>query len=80
MIELVTERALSSIESLSIQGNGVNITDTLASIGIDSLKMVELIIALEDEFQIEFNNSTLDPSKLIKVEDVLELIYHTLKV
>ena len=47
--------------------------DTLASIGIDSLKIVELIVALEDELEIVFNDSELDPSCLTTVDSIIAL-------
>lgn len=42
-------------------------------LGIDSLKLVELIIALEDEFSIEFGENDLDPAALQTVGDVYRL-------
>jgi len=48
--------------------------DTLSSIGIDSLKSVELIIAFENEFNITFDISDLDPSKLQTVGSIVELV------
>ncbi len=42
-------------------------------LGIDSLKLVELIIALEDEFSIEFSENDLDPAALQTVGDVYRL-------
>lgn len=42
-------------------------------LGFDSLRMVELIIALEEEFGIEFCEDDLDPSQLQTVEDLYEL-------
>ena len=50
--------------------------DMLASMGIDSLKMVELIIALEDKLNIRFNDSDLDPAQLKKVQDIVLLEYN----
>lgn len=51
----------------------VSIEDELASIGIDSLKKVELIVAVEDTFGIIFDDSDLDPVQLVKVSDIVEL-------
>ena len=48
--------------------------DTMTSIGVDSLKMVELIIALEDAFCIKFDDSDLDPSQLSIVKKIVELV------
>jgi len=57
------------VDSIEIQGE-----DSLASIGIDSLKMVELIVALEDELTITFEDSDLDPALLPTVNAVIELV------
>lgn len=43
-------------------------------LGIDSLALVELIIALEEEFQIEFSDSDLDPEKIQTVGDIRDLL------
>lgn len=43
-------------------------------LGLDSLKMVELIVAIEDEFHLEINESDLDPTALQTVEDVYNLL------
>lgn len=42
-------------------------------LGLDSLKMVELIVALEDEFNIEFDESDLDPKALETVGSIYAL-------
>jgi len=47
--------------------------DSLTSIGIDSLKMVELIVALEDGLGIKFDDSELDPGLLTTVESIIKL-------
>ena len=48
--------------------------NVLADIGIDSLKMVGLIIALEDRLNIIFDDSDLDLSNLITVKNVVDLV------
>lgn len=42
-------------------------------IGLDSLSLVAVIVGLEEKFGIEFNESDLDPSKIIRVQDLIEL-------
>lgn len=51
----------------------INLEDKFTDIGIDSLKIVELIIRLEDELNIKFNDSELNPSKLVAIRNILEL-------
>lgn len=45
-----------------------------ADLGLDSLKMVELIVAIEDAFEIEIDESDLDPTKLQTVGDIYTLL------
>ena len=60
-------------EITSLPTSEIALEDNLSNIGIGSLKIVELIIRLEQELDIKFDDGELDPSKLIKVKNVLEL-------
>lgn len=62
---------ISALSYISI--GEIKYDDEFSTIGIDSLKMVELMIALEDKFEITFDDSELDPSSLKKVSDVIKL-------
>lgn len=42
-------------------------------LGLDSLQMVILLIALEDIFEIELEEADIDPALLVTVEDVISL-------
>ena len=42
-------------------------------LGLDSLQMVNLLIALEEIFQIELEETDIDPTSLRTVEDVISL-------
>lgn len=53
-----------------------NITPAAAlrdDLGLDSLQMVNLLITLEEVFQIELKETDIDPSSLRTVEDVISL-------
>ena len=67
IIKIIYEQSIVSQDEVVIE-------DSLASIGIDSLKMVELIVALEDGLGITFDDSDLDPSQLQTVRSVVELV------
>ena len=70
-----TDAVLKIIADQStVSSSGIKVEDTLASIGINSLKMVELIVTLEDELIIVFDDSELDASKLITVDDVVKMV------
>jgi len=58
----------------------LSLDDKVINLGIDSLKIVELIIALEDGFHIQFSDSDLDPTKLTTLADVAALVTASLPV
>lgn len=64
-------RVISSVSPFSDED--VSLEDELASIGIDSLKKVELIVAIEDAFSIVFEDADLDPVQLVSVSDFVKL-------
>jgi acyl carrier protein len=66
-LDIISQQSIVSKDEISID-------DSLASIGIDSLKMVELIVALEDELEITFDDSDLDPSQLQTVRTIIDLV------
>lgn len=43
-------------------------------LGLDSLNMVELMVAIEDKFNIEIEESDLDPAALQTVSQIYDLI------
>lgn len=57
----------------------IKLSDTLKNeIALDSLGMVTLLVEIEDIFQIELDESDMNPFELITVSDVVELVkrYH----
>lgn len=43
-------------------------------LALDSISMVTLMIELEDEFRIQFDESDLNPFDLVSVSDVVDLV------
>ena len=43
-------------------------------LGFDSLRVVELLITLEEKFDIAFDMSDLDPAKLMTAGDIIQLV------
>jgi len=67
-------KIINTISKLSVLSDSeINLEDKFTDIGIDSLKIVELIIKLEEDLNIKFDDVELDPSKLIVVKNILEL-------
>ena len=56
---------------------GVEFSDTAnlkEELGLDSLSIASVIIALEDEFGIRFDDGDLDPAKLSTTSNLAELV------
>lgn len=47
-------------------------------LGLDSLNLVSLIVAVEDALQIEFDAAALDPEVLVDVHSLITLVDETL--
>ncbi|ECO4018099.1 TPA: acyl carrier protein [Campylobacter coli] len=61
------------VEQLSIDVDAVKMeSKIIEDLGADSLDVVELIMALEEKFEVEIPDS--DAEKLIKIEDVVNYI------
>ena len=65
---------ISGIEEISISDN------LQKDIGMDSLSLVTLLIELEQKFEIELDESDMNPFDLVTVFDVTELIEKCLEV
>ncbi|HEB8089554.1 TPA: acyl carrier protein [Campylobacter jejuni] len=61
------------VEQLSIDADAVKMeSKIIEDLSADSLDVVELIMALEEKFEVEIPDS--DAEKLIKIEDVVNYI------
>ncbi|EAH7821291.1 acyl carrier protein [Campylobacter jejuni] len=61
------------VEQLNIDADAVKMeSKIIEDLGADSLDVVELIMALEEKFEVEIPDS--DAEKLIKIEDVVNYI------
>lgn len=71
----MTERINEILMEMSFSRRPPQKEDTLKEdLGLDSLKMAELIVALEEEFDIEFSDSDLDPNALETAGSLYTLI------
>ena len=77
--EEVLEKVKGSIvEQLGVAENAVTMEASfIDDLGADSLDIVELVMALEEEFDIEIPDS--DAEKVVTVEDVVEYIKENVK-
>ena len=67
---------VNEIKKLVNNGTDANITEetSLVELGIDSLMTVELVLGLEDAFNIQFNDSDLEMENLRNVRDIVNLV------
>ncbi|MCT0500553.1 MAG: acyl carrier protein [Lactococcus cremoris] len=52
--------------------------DKLSSIGVDSLSIIEIIVGLEEKFNIEFDDSELNSEQLSSIPEILKLVNESL--
>lgn len=55
-----------------------NETHLRDDLGIDSLRLVDIIVAIEEKYDIEFDESDLEPSKLQRVCNLVEITDKTI--
>ena len=69
-------KIVNEIKKLVNNGIDANITEetSLVELGIDSLMTVELVLWLEDAFNIQFNDSDLEMENLRNVRDIVNLV------
>ena len=69
-------KIVNEIKKLVNNGIDVNITEetSIVELGIDSLMTVELVLGLEDAFNIQFNDSDLEMENLRNVRDIINLV------
>lgn len=61
------------VEQLSVSPDAVKLeSKIMEDLGADSLDVVELIMALEEKFEVEIPDS--DAEKLIRIQDVVDYI------
>ena len=69
-------KIVNEIKKLVNNGTDANITEetSLVELGIDSLMTDELVLGLEDAFNIQFNDSDLEMENLRNVRDIVNLV------
>lgn len=72
--EELLKKVTKMVCSITQDEMNIDLSDNLKEIGIDSLKMVDLFVKIEDYFKIRFNDSLLNVQGIQTVGDVLVLI------
>ncbi len=65
VMELLEELCLTPVTDRSLT--------LVGDLALDSLRMVMLLVTLEDTFEIELDESDMNPFALVTVQDVVEL-------
>ena len=65
VMELLEELCLTPVTDSSLT--------LVGDLALDSLRMVMLLVTLEDTFEIELDESDMNPFALVTVQDVVEL-------
>jgi len=65
------------VEKLDIDPSIIHMNSTLQDLGADSLDMVEIIMKIEEEFNIEINDEAAE--KLHNIQDVISYV-HDLRI
>ena len=66
VIELLEELSLTEITEIS--------ATLLDDLGFDSLRLVMILVSIEETFDIQLDESDMDPFALLTVADVIELV------
>ena len=66
VLEVLEDLCMTTVEDASKK--------LIADLAMDSLRMVMLLVTLEEVFSIELDESDLNPFLLITVQDVIDLV------
>ena len=74
MYEKKTREILAKHSRLNIDFQTINESDNLYDAGLTSLTTVNIMLAIEDEFDIEFPDNKLNRQTFESIESLVELI------
>ena len=79
-IKKIKAQTFEILDTLTSIGSYKTTSDLTKDLSLSSLDMVMLLIMIEDTFNIELDESDMDPFVLNTVDDILNLIKKYLKV
>lgn len=71
---MIFEKVTEILSELSMKDSITEESTLQAELALDSLLMVTLLIELEERFEIELDESDMNPFDLVTVRDVIHLI------
>ena len=73
-IETIKAQVIEILEDICTEKVTDPSTQLLEDFSMDSLRMVMLLVMLEDGFEIELDESDMNPFALVSVQDVIDLV------
>jgi acyl carrier protein len=73
-IEVIKTQVIGILEDLCTEKITDTSLDLVGDLALDSLRMVMLLVMIEDVFEIELDESDMNPFKLRTVNDVINLV------
>lgn len=74
-IEAIKTQVIGILEDLCTEKITDTSLDLVSDLALDSLRMVMLLVMIEDVFEIELDESDMNPFKLRTVNDVINLVF-----
>lgn len=74
MREIIIKKLAEIFSELGVAAKIRNGAQLLSDMGLDSLRMVMLIIKLEEKFAITLDEADMNPFAFIRIDDVAELV------
>lgn len=68
-------KLIKSIFDFEVDENDISkVHDLVEDLGLDSLQLVELVVCIEDEFNINIEDDDLDIEKISSIDNLCKLI------
>lgn len=74
MNKIIKTQVIEILEDLCVEKISNTCVQLLSDLSMDSLRMVMLLVLIEDTFEIELDESDMNPFALITVQDVIDLV------
>ncbi len=72
--ESINKQVINVVKNISGTDKVLIKHNLVDDVGMDSLRMVTLIVTIEEEFNIELNESDMNPYDLKTVSDIVKLV------
>lgn len=78
-VESIVLSVIKEVSNLDISAEQIKLEDQLSSFGITSLGFIKVIVGLEKEFDLEFDDNNLNIEKFNKVGNLITYINDVLR-